>query len=136
MGRRIPPVQGFTHLVRLGRIPPLLISQPQREKSPAHSHHQILIPLPKGYSSTTQQFSQGISPYCLTLFGKACQIWHDHPFSQPNRATKRAVRVEFGGEEQLDKIGKKKKRLLGESLYERVNQEPSANYEKPLNIKR
>ena len=33
----------------------------------------------------------------LQLFGKPCHMWSHHPFTENNKAAKRAVRVEIGG---------------------------------------
>ena len=54
---------------------------------------------------------------CRSIFSKiAHQMWHDHPFSQRSRTTKRTVGMGVGGDRgvrQLDKIWKRGGRGVG-----------------------
>ena len=93
--------------VQMVKITPHQIPTTPLKNYPATEFH---IPHTHTRTHTHTHTHYGDSPDPLTLFGKLCQTWHDHPFRQRNKATKRAVRVEFCREGGLDKIGKKTSR--------------------------
>ena len=75
-----------------------------KKSSPAAKFPNVHLPL------LPPPTTKGISLYPLTLFGKPCQMWNDHLFRQRNKATKRAMWVDFDREGGLEKIRKKASR--------------------------